>query len=163
MAVNGRGKTNAESLGQAIWYRHFFIFTSDGTNPNARTIIGGKQVFWRDRQTAEEYAWGDPGEVRAAELRSDWVGIGVSAPGVWGEAEQLEWEEYDFPQGGGDPSEDAPSIALPGGAQLFSIAQHAPSGWSLAQMQLFLKPPDDGDTLGLIGWKKKCGTARRRT
>jgi len=149
------GKTNAETLGEAIWYRSFFIFTSDPTKPNAKEIIGGKQLFWREGQTAEDYAWGDPAEVRAAELRSDWVGIGVSVPGVWGKTEELDWEDTDFPEGGGDPSTDVPSGAIPGGAQLFSVAKHDPWGWSLSQIRLYLKPATGQEQIGVVGWTER--------
>jgi len=69
------GKTNIQGYNVPIWYRTFFVVTGNPETPNARQIVGGKQIFWLPGQPAvSDYSWG--------KKTPDWIGIGVSGDGL---------------------------------------------------------------------------------
>jgi len=174
------GKTDIAGYGQPIWYRAFFLFTTDSNRPNALQIVGGKQLFWWDQtqQVVSEYAWGA--------VTSSWVGIGVSGdrsilkPAT--EAGQLFFDEHisnegNFvtisPDGFGDfesvqlPQDELPAKSVTEGGdvpidppQLIAIAKHDPWGWGLSQIHLYVLPANAPNPnrqgcppLALVGWK----------
>ena len=74
------GLTNTQYLGINIWFRTYWIFTSDRNDPYAARIVGGRQLFWHGGQTAEEYRWGEitTDAPSGGGQPPNWMGIGVS-------------------------------------------------------------------------------------
>ena len=171
------GKTDISGYDQPIWYRTFFVVTSDAERPNALQVVGGEQLFWWDtNQVVSEYAWG--------QVTSVWVGIGVSGDGlkaasavgriffdqhIGAAGNIVIFKDASFGQPGGiDFPDEAPDVLTKGGDipisphQLIVVAKHTPWGWGLSQMRLFVLPANAENPnrlgsyhLGLVGWEER--------